>query len=96
VWHTGQLQDTVEAEGVRGGAVNQASGSLQVGGHLVLDLQLGHPAPRLQVVEVDQLIRLRLRLRLLMGPAVEMVIRIGRVCRVWESFPQCSRQASAG
>lgn len=62
---TSELEDAVEVGGVGGVGVDEAGGLLQVGGHLILQLQLAHAPPRLQVVEVYQLVRLRHRLLVL-------------------------------
>ena len=65
---TSQLKHSVQPQGVFRASLCQAGGSLQVCLHLVLNLQLAHAPPRLQVVEVDQLIWLRLCVRILQGP----------------------------
>ena len=59
---TGELKHSVQAGSVLGARLCKASGSLQVCLHLVLYLQLAHASARLQVMEVNQLIWLRLRL----------------------------------
>lgn len=65
---TCELQDAVQAEGVRRCGINKPGGSLQIRGHLILYLELGHASSCLEMVEVNQLIRLSLRLSLLLAP----------------------------
>ena len=55
---TCELQDTIEARGGLGASLCHASGTLEVSLHLVLNLQLAHAPPRLQVVEIYELIGL--------------------------------------
>lgn len=62
---TCELQDPVEAGSVFRAGLSQAGGPLQVGLHLVLNLQLAHAPASLQVVEVNQLVWLGLRLGVL-------------------------------
>lgn len=51
-----ELQDSVESSCILRAGLSKASGPLQVGLHLVLNLQLTHTTPCLQVVEVNQLV----------------------------------------
>lgn len=62
---TCELEHAVEAAGVVRRADCRAGGSLEVSGHLVLDLERAHAAASLQVVEIDELIRLSHQCRIL-------------------------------
>ena len=72
---TCELQHSVEARSVLRAGLSHAGGPLQVSLHLVLNLQLAHAAPRLQVVEVYQLIWLSMCVRVL-----QAVIKILQHC----------------
>ena len=72
--HACELQDAVEAGGIGMGGVGQAGSPLQVCLHLVLQLQLAHAPPSLEVVEVDELVRLRRVLHILQAKSPQPML----------------------